>query len=178
MVANMLSLQISRRLQRTPVYHALLEQDHVHLPTLASPRARSGWTAADVMNPAYALVPPDRSIQDVWNGSSSRVGPYLVGSDNRLLGVVQASRLAEELESRPDARVDSLVTAHWIHAHPDHALDVVLERTVESGGLLPIVSRENASELLGVVTLDDIPQRIRARPPSRDALRQDKPSAG
>jgi hypothetical protein len=86
--------------------------------------------------------------------------------------------LAEGLESQPDARVDSLVTSHWIHAHPDHALDVVLERTVESGGLLPIVSRENASELLGVVTLDDISQRIRARPPSREAFRQGKPSAG
>jgi CIC family chloride channel protein len=32
MVANMLSLFVSRRYQPTPVYHALLEQDGVHLP--------------------------------------------------------------------------------------------------------------------------------------------------
>jgi CIC family chloride channel protein len=32
MVANMLSFVIARRYQRTPIYHALLEQDGVHLP--------------------------------------------------------------------------------------------------------------------------------------------------
>ncbi len=40
MVANLLSFMISRRYQPTPVYHALLHQDHVHLPsavTRASP---------------------------------------------------------------------------------------------------------------------------------------------
>ncbi len=32
MVANMLSFVIARRYQRTPIYHALLEQDGIHLP--------------------------------------------------------------------------------------------------------------------------------------------------
>lgn len=32
MVANMLSFMISKQYQPTPVYHALLQQDHVHLP--------------------------------------------------------------------------------------------------------------------------------------------------
>jgi CIC family chloride channel protein len=42
MVANMLSFAISKRYQPTPVYHALLQQDDVHLPTrIASPEARS-----------------------------------------------------------------------------------------------------------------------------------------
>jgi hypothetical protein len=31
MVANLLSFTISRRLQPTPIYHALLEQDGIHL---------------------------------------------------------------------------------------------------------------------------------------------------
>jgi CIC family chloride channel protein len=36
MVANMLSFAISKRYQRLPVYHALLEQDGIHLPTAAA----------------------------------------------------------------------------------------------------------------------------------------------
>jgi hypothetical protein len=32
MVANMLSFIIARRYQRTPIYHALLEQDGIQLP--------------------------------------------------------------------------------------------------------------------------------------------------
>ncbi|MBI3490275.1 MAG: chloride channel protein [Acidobacteria bacterium] len=38
MVANMLSFAISRRYQPTPVYHALLHQDGVYLPSSSSPQ--------------------------------------------------------------------------------------------------------------------------------------------
>jgi CIC family chloride channel protein len=42
MVANMLSFAISKRYQPTPVYHALLQQDDVHLPArIVPPEARS-----------------------------------------------------------------------------------------------------------------------------------------
>src|SRR6202161_323961 len=49
MVANLLSFAISRRFQPTPVYHALLHQDGIHLP---SPIAASGR----VTNPARAVM--------------------------------------------------------------------------------------------------------------------------
>lgn len=42
MVANMLSFAISRRYQPEPVYHALLAQDGIHLP---SPLANTPWAA-------------------------------------------------------------------------------------------------------------------------------------
>jgi CIC family chloride channel protein len=164
MVANMLSLEISRRLQRTPVYHALLEQDHVHLPRLASaPTGRSGWTAADVMNPVYVMVEPGRSVREVWSGSPPPDESLLIGEDNRLLGVVPVPQLAAAVETQPEARMDSLLQPPLIHAHPDHSLDVVLERTVENGGLLPIVSREDTTRVVGVVTLDDIARCMRSR---------------
>jgi CIC family chloride channel protein len=161
MVANMLSLEISRRLQRTPVYHALLEQDRVHLPKLHGP-VPTGLRAADVMNRSYVMVSPDRSVQEVWNESGSLDSGYLIGHDNRLLGVVPAPRMADALESQPDARIDSILHREPIHAHPDHTLDVVLERTLESGGLLPIVSRDDATRVLGVVTMADITRRMRS----------------
>ena len=43
-----------------------------------------------------------------------------------------------------------------MHAHPDHPIDVVLERLAESGGLLPVVSRTEASRVEGVITRDSI----------------------
>src|SRR5207247_4429557 len=49
MIANLLSFLISRRFQPNPVYHALLQQDRVHLPSPATRIARASWTAADVM---------------------------------------------------------------------------------------------------------------------------------
>ena len=85
-----------------------------------------------------------------------------LGRGNRLVGVVPALRMADALESQPDARIESILLPEPIHAHPDHTLDVVLERTLESGGLLPVVSRDDATRVLGVVTMADITRRIRS----------------
>ena len=49
MVANMLSFLISKRYQPVPVYHALLHQDGVHLPSPATAAAGTGTLARDLM---------------------------------------------------------------------------------------------------------------------------------
>ena len=53
MVANLLSFMISRRFQPTPIYHALLEQDHVHLPSPGLRATARGWTARDMMSAVH-----------------------------------------------------------------------------------------------------------------------------
>ena len=43
------------------------------------------------------------------------------------------------------------------HVHPDHSLSVALERMGTSGlHVLPVVSRANVRQLLGIVVLDDV----------------------
>jgi CBS domain-containing protein len=43
------------------------------------------------------------------------------------------------------------------HVHPDHSLSLALERMGTSGlNVLPVVSRANVRQLLGVVALNDI----------------------
>jgi CBS domain-containing protein len=43
------------------------------------------------------------------------------------------------------------------HVHPDHSLSLALERMGSSGlNVLPVVSRANVRQLLGIVVLDDI----------------------
>src|SRR3954468_8680 len=49
MVANMLSFAISRRYQPLPVYHALLHQDGIHLPSAETAPAGIGTSARHVM---------------------------------------------------------------------------------------------------------------------------------
>jgi len=43
-----------------------------------------------------------------------------------------------------------------VHVHPDHALDVVLDRLAQSDGRLPVVSRTDARRQLGVITLHSL----------------------
>jgi CBS domain-containing protein len=39
-----------------------------------------------------------------------------------------------------------------VHVHPDHALDLVIERMAEVDGPLPVVSRANSRHVEGVIT--------------------------
>ena len=64
MVANMLSFVISRHYQPAPVYHALLRQDGVHLPSPATQPATSARTARDVMPTDLPSCRPELSVED------------------------------------------------------------------------------------------------------------------
>jgi CIC family chloride channel protein len=168
MVANLLSFVISKRYQPTPVYHALLHQDHVHLPAPGAQAAAAGKTARHLMRRDPFLIPPDCSIARALELARDHDAPaYLVGTQTHLAGAVTRERLDDAASSEaPDAPVLSIVDAAPVHAHPDHPIDVVLERFAESGGVLPIVSRSDATRVEGVVTLDAIMRFVdrRAQP--------------
>jgi CIC family chloride channel protein len=165
MVANLLSFLISRRFQPVPVYHALLQQDHVHLPSAATRVAPASWTAADVMGSKVNLVPGETAVQSLWEASSSNGAPaFLVGTPERLVGIVNAQQLAAAMESgRSSDPISSLLDAEIVHTHPDHPSQTVLDRLAQSGGVLPIVSRDDAQRVVGVVTLPQITRFLRKR---------------
>jgi CIC family chloride channel protein len=157
MVANMLSYVISRRYQPTPVYHALLRQDGVHLPSPAQ-APTTARTARHVMRADVLLIAPQTSVEDAWRWAlEHEADAYLVGTRDRLVGSVTRQRLEQWYTSdRASNQIGSLVEPTFVHAHPDHSIDVVLDRLSESGGVLPIVSRTEVRRVEGVVTRDSI----------------------
>ena len=158
MVANMLSFVISRRYQPVPVYHALLQQDGVHLPSPATQPSASARTARHVMRTDVPFISPDMSVEQAWRWTVEHDAPaYLVGTRDRLVGLVTREQLEElNASGRASDPVSSVVADSFVHAHPDHPIDVVLERLSESGGLLPVVSRTEAGRVEGVITRDSI----------------------
>lgn len=158
MVANMLSFAISKRYQPVPVYHALLRQDHVHLPAPTGHAAAIGRTAGDLMRADVSFIPPNASVEEAWHIASAVDAPvHLVGTADRLVGTVTRAQLADLVESGQTAvSVSEIVEQRPTHVHPDHTLDVVLERFAQSGGVLPVVSRSQVSQVEGVITLDTI----------------------
>ena len=78
--------------------------------------------------------------------------------------MVNAQRLAAAIQSgQLSDPVSSLLDPEMVHAHPDHPSETVLERLAQSHGVLPIVSREDAQRVLGVVTFPQIMQFMRTR---------------
>jgi CIC family chloride channel protein len=157
MVANLLSYTISRRYQPVPIYEALLRQDQIHLPSSVL-RERAGWTAGDVMIHDVPCVPADTSVDAALeairaNGRAASV----VGTLEHMLGIVTVEQLARASEAgRGHQTVESALEQTFVHVHPDHPLDVVLERLAESPELLPVVDRAAGRRVKGVITPDSI----------------------
>jgi CIC family chloride channel protein len=157
MVANLLSFAISRRYLPVPIYDALLRQDGVHFRSLPSSDT-NGWCARDVMSGSPPFVPPDRSIDAAWEFLRGVEPPaVLVGTPAGLLGTVTRDELAAAREAnRGFESVGAVLDANLVHVHPDHPLDVVVQRFSESGGLLPVVSRRDARRVEGAITVADL----------------------
>jgi CIC family chloride channel protein len=164
MVANLLSFLISRRLQPVPVYHALLQQDQIHLPSPATRAATSPWRAADVMGD-LTVISGREAVRDAWERSKAEGAvAYLVSSDDRPIGIIGVDSLAHAVASGHDTdAVGTLVRQMHVHAHPDHPSDIVLDRLAQGGGVVPVVSRDDAQHVKGVVTLAHIMRFMRAR---------------
>jgi len=170
MVANLLSFVISRRFQEVPIYHALLRQDGIHLPSAALQGAPAGLKARDVMTPAACVIEPDKPVASALEALTP-LGPgvCLVGDAEHVHAAISREQLmAAVAAGQQDDPVRVLATSAFVHAHPDHPIDVVLERLGQTDGVLPIVSRRQVRKLEGVVTMEGITlamrRAVKARP--------------
>ena len=180
MVANLLSYFISEWLQREPVYEALLHQDGIQLP---HPRSAGGLSVDAALRAPDEVAAASERVVDRLSVGRSRpkppmnAGPWPVVDDGRLLGMVSVRQLEEaEAAGHGDATLAEIVgtpesplTADsFVHVHPDQSVEVALDRMGRTGlDVLPVVSRANLRELLGVVRLSDLP-----KPAARAARRQ------
>jgi chloride channel protein, CIC family len=160
MIANMLSFMISKRYQPKPVYHALLEQDNIHLPGDASRIRVGAWRARDIMrsDSDVLFIAPESSIENarnvaVKNGTQS----LLVGSREKLVGLVTSNDIEQTIRSGKGADpVSSILVRDWEHVHPDQPLELALQRLKGNPGLLPVLSRSQIQRVEGVITPESL----------------------
>lgn len=158
MIANMISFVISRVLQPEPIYEALALQEGVHLPTSESRGGFVGVRVGEIMDREAAL------LSEASDPASAKtflehagVVAWPVGKGRKVQGVVNV----QQLEKAKDGHA---TLAHLLggqpdypHAHSDHQASYALDRMRGEGiDMLPVVSRADIHELLGVVTLSRI----------------------
>ena len=162
MIANMISYLISRQYQPIPLYRALLQQDHVHLPEGGARLPTGTWRARDIMTSQFKLLPPAALVEDAARvASDDGAKCFLVGENGLYSGLVTRDRIEQALQSGKAATpISILVIKDPVHVHPDHPLEVVLERLGKSPGILPVVSRSEVRHVEGVITPQTVMQSL------------------
>ena len=171
MISNLVSLFIASRLQKQPIYEMLAHQDGIHLPTSESRASEGKRRVQQAMRAAAETLDAATSVQDAQALiAASSMQAWPVCSHEGVIGVIGREAIESEAENDQAAKTlgEMIDRGEFPHVHTDHSLHSALDRMGAAGvESLPVVSRADVHQLLGVVTLDDVLAQYRVR--SRDA---------
>ncbi len=160
MIANLVSLFISSRLQRQPIYEALAEQDGIHLPKSESRHRRRDRQITRILRGAPDLLSSELTVEDALQ--RIRPGEFqtcLVSDPRGVVGAINFATLAREVAEGPNGQTLADLSGGLVfpHVHADQGLDVALDRMgANQLDILPVVSRADVHKLEGIVTLRDV----------------------
>jgi CIC family chloride channel protein len=160
MIANLVSYFISRKVTRESLYEGLTRQEGFHLPSSGDHSREDARRVFQILRPPEDSLPAAMTVAEASSAiESSRARSWLVMDQNGVRGVLSTAHLRNFLADRQsDITLGDLFESPvFPHLHRDHSFDLALERMGHSGlDQLPVVSRFNVRELLGVVRLQDI----------------------
>ena len=178
MISNLIAFFISQRFQREPIYEALAHQDGVHLPTAESRSDQGRVRVSQVMRPAPVLLAPTISVSSAMERvtdhradepkKAALLDAWPVGEGRELVGMIQQSQLQQAVShgdsnktlaeiGDPGFDLRHADAEEFPHVHPDHTLSLALERMGTTKlHVLPVVSRADVRQLLGIVVLADV----------------------
>ena len=178
MIANLVSYFVSRKIQSKTLYEELARQDGIHLPIAGSRVRPDARVVGQVMHkPEETLIATMTVAEACTLAERSGLSTWPIADDQGLVGLISAETLRRmKNEGKGDMPLAQAVDpAGFPHLHSDHSLDIALERMGASGlRVLPVVSRFNMQEMLGVVYLSDIlnAYRVAIQSPDHPALEQ------
>ena len=160
MISNMVSFFISSRLQPIPIYEALAIQDGIHLPSEQARRRYDQRQVAHVMRAATEVLHAKTTVKEVSEKKrSSPFHAWPVTDREGVQGIVSRAQIDKAVaNSEGNKTLEDLIDSRGFpHVHADHPLYVALERMGTAKlDVLPVVSRADIHELLGIVALPDV----------------------
>jgi CIC family chloride channel protein len=162
MISNLVSYFVASKLQRKPVYEQLAEQDGIHLPLPGGRLRERQHQVLEVMKPANECLDvgdPVEKVVERTAHSAERAWP--VCDPCGVVGIVTRAQLLKAQNGQTPAKKlgDLVEDREFPHLHTDHSLELALARMGQTHtDVLPVVSRANVHELLGIVRLQDVLQ--------------------
>ncbi len=159
MIANLVSLFISSRLQPQPIYEALAVQDGIHLPSAETRQRQGKHQIIRIMRAQTESLPSELTVGEALQQANlSKFHTWLVVDNRGVVGVVNRLTLEHEFARDSNQELRKIVNAlQFPHVHSDQNLDLALERMGENQlEILPVVSRADVHKLEGIITLQDV----------------------
>jgi chloride channel protein, CIC family len=160
MISNLVSYFISSRLQREPIYEQLAEQDGIHLPVAESRQGEKRRQVGQVMKPATNTLGLEETVEAALEKArASEYKTWVVLDPSGIIGILNREQLQKASADGGAAKKieDLLQDLEFPHLHTDQSFDLALSRMGSTRtDVLPVVSRANVHELLGVVRLHDV----------------------
>jgi chloride channel protein, CIC family len=166
MIANLISYFISSRLQKKPIYEALMHQDGITLPATA--RDRDEFLPVRLgMRPVEVLLASEDQIDHVLATEPTSRTAWPVVDEQGFRGIVSRAQLEEATkEGRGSSKLTDILPvfdpemqppADQIpHVHADHPLETAMRRMAQTGlSVLPVVDRTNVRKLAGLISWSD-----------------------
>ena len=166
MISNLIAFLVSYGLQRQPIYEALAHQEGVNLPAGESRDQLARLQAGAFMQPGDRAFAPDLDLATaVQRLKEARVNAWPVAQGPS----VPYRHCASQEHGRRGGRRQPRCEGHrepvrrcrshskFPFIYPDQSLSLALEKMGSAGvDTLPVVSRANVRQFLGVLTLPDI----------------------
>ncbi|HBK81707.1 MAG TPA: hypothetical protein DDZ83_18890 [Nitrospinae bacterium] len=161
MVANTISYSLSRYWDPEPLYSALSSQDGVQLPNHETEHLLHEIHVSDAMVQEVTTLNARLTIKEAIAQTEALdfAGFPVVDDGGLLLGIISAAELRQAQAAGLDGQevIETATTKYVIHAHPDQSLDSVMAKLgARNFSRLPVVSREDPTRLLGIITVEDI----------------------
>ena len=159
MVANIIAYGVAARMSREGLYEGLARQDGVILPSRDNEYVLRRLRNSDALQ-AHSLVleAGESAEQALQRASDASASAFAVLQEGQYLGMVRTETLARAVaEGKGDEPVSEWAdTDAGLLLYPDEPVDRSLALLASGQPLLPVVSRLNSRQLVGVVSTADI----------------------
>ncbi len=163
MLAVVVSLVISRRLMHDSVYTLALARKGVRLERGRDVELLEGIRVDEVMERNHDTLRESETLAEAsaWLLQTRHHGAPVMDAANHLVGILTLQDLEhaqnQDAETQPDLAVGDVCTREVLTAYPDESIGAALRRmSTRDIGRLPVVSRDDPRQLLGVLRRTDM----------------------
>lgn len=158
MTSSIAAYWLSTYLNPESVYESVAEYEGVHLPTTRDNECLTEMEVEECMVRDVITLNSKKNVLDLKELiESHNVGGYPVLENGKLVGVLNRCDIRKKIKNNEDILVKDMLKHSTISIYPDQSLLVALDRMKRFEiSRLPVVSRFNDKQLLGIVTPEDI----------------------